>query len=82
MTEIVIIAVLFPYKIKVELKRLNLLTHPLFGSLLHHEWKKFGQYGYFLNLLTYCVFLIFLTTFALIINNPRTQACKFVNYSK
>ena len=62
--------------IQVESKSLKLLTHPLVGSLLHHKWQKFGQYGYFINLLSYCVFLIFLTTFALIIENPRSQSCK------
>ena len=62
---------------KVESKRLNLLTHPLVGSLLHHKWKRFGQYGYFTNLLIYCLFLIFLTTFALIIENPMSTFCKF-----
>ena len=62
---------------KVECKRLNLLTHPLVGSLLHYKWRKFGQYGYLLNLLTYCIFLIFLNIFALTIENPRSQTCKF-----
>ena len=63
------------YIFQVESKRLNLLTHPLVGSLLHHKWKKFGLYGYYFNLLSYCVFLIFLTTFALIIENPRGPGC-------
>ena len=63
---------------KVESKSLNLLTHPLVGSLLHHKWKKFGQYGYFINLFTYCVFLTFLTVFALIIENPRSSPCKII----
>ena len=45
------------------------------GSLLHYKWRVFGLYGYLFNLLTYCVFLIFLTTFALIVENPRGQAC-------
>ena len=61
---------------KVECKCLNLLTHPLVGSLLHYKWRKFGQYGYLLNLLTYCIFLTFLNIFALIIENPRSQTCK------
>ena len=63
---------------KVESKRLNLLTHPLVGSLLHHKWKKFGQYGYFINLLMYTVFVISLTTFAFIIQNPRSQVCELI----
>ena len=60
---------------QVESNRLNLLTHPVVGSLLHYKWRNFGLYGYLFNLLTYCVFLIFLTTFALIVENPRGQAC-------
>ena len=63
---------------KAESKRLNLLTHPLVGSLLHHKWKKFGQYGYFINLLMYTVFIISLTTFAFIIQNPRSQVCELI----
>ena len=51
------------------------------GSLLHRKWRKFGQSAYFLNLLTYSIFLIFLTTFALITENPRSQSCELVNQS-
>ena len=65
--------------IKVKYNRLNLLTHPLVGSLLHYKWTGFGLYGYFLNLLAYCVFLIFLTAFALTVENPRSQSCKLDN---
>ena len=85
---IVFCFVLFCYQriiLQVESKRLNLLRHPVVGSLLHRKWLKFGQYGYFVNLLTYCLFLTSLTVFALIVENPMSPVCEFTsprgNYS-
>ena len=65
---------------QVESEQLNLLKHPVVGSLLHYKWKKFGQYGYFSNLLTYIVFLTLLTAFALVVSHPLEQDCKFLSY--
>ena len=61
--------------LQVKNKHLKLLRHPLVGSLIDHKWNKFGFYIYYLNLISYIVFLTFLTTFALIIENPRSQPC-------
>ena len=63
--------------LQVQKGRLQLLKHPLVGSLLHYKWKTFGQYGYFLNMLIYVIFLIFLTSFALVTLNPQSQSCKY-----
>ena len=60
-------------------ERLDLLMHPMVGSLLHRKWIKFGQPGYIVNLLTYILFLTFLTTFALIVKNPTSQSCELHN---
>jgi len=35
--------------------------------------------GYLLNLLVYAVFLVFLTSFALIVLNPQSTTCTFVS---
>ena len=66
--------------LQVEHRRLNLLSHPLILYLLHQKWLKFGQYVYYLNLFTYCLFLVFLTTFALLNENPRSPFCEFQKY--
>ena len=48
------------------------------ASLLHFKWMKFGLIGYIANLLTYVVFLCFLTAFALVVPNPQSPACELV----
>jgi len=67
--------------LQVQYRRLDLLKHPLIGSLLHHKWKVFG-FCYFLNLLWYILFLAFLTVFALLIPSPVEPTCKSITNQK
>ena len=60
---------------QVQYKRLDLLNHPVIGSLVHHKWFAFGLWGYLLNLLIYVIFLVILTSFALIVPNPQSATC-------
>lgn len=62
---------------QVRKKRLNLLNHPVVGSLLHQKWNAFGIWVYLLNLFMYIVFLSFLTAFALEVPNPQADICKY-----
>jgi len=66
-----------PLSIMVECGCLDLLKHPLIGSLLHYKWKIFGL-CYFLNLLWYISFLAFLTMFALLVPSPLEPTCMSV----
>lgn len=61
---------------QVKSEQLNLLKHPVVGSLLHYKWRKFGQYGYFFNLVTYIIFLAVLTAFALVVFHPLDDSCE------
>ena len=65
---------------------MNLLNHPVVGSLVHHKWKKYGFALYITNLFVFVSFLVLLTTFALIVPNPKSEDCKmsfppYNNYS-
>ena len=60
---------------QVQYKRLDLLNHPVIRSLVHHKWFKFGLWGYLLNLLIYVIFVVILTSFALIVPNPQSATC-------
>ena len=62
--------------LQVEHNRSELLQHPLVTSLLNHKWNGFGAKFYFVNLLIYLLYVIFLTTFALVVPNPQSNGCK------
>lgn len=62
-------------------KRLNLLTHPLVGSLLHYKWKTFAQTVYLVNLFSYSLFVAFITVLAMIMHNPQSDKCTCVRAS-
>ena len=64
------------YVLQVDSGRLDLLEHPLVGSLLHYKWKNFGMWVYFFNILTYLPFVLSLTTFALVVMSPEYKICK------
>ncbi|XP_064390866.1 transient receptor potential cation channel subfamily A member 1 homolog [Halichondria panicea] len=68
-----------PLQIMVDQKELDLLKHPVVGSLFHYKWKRFGIIGYVVNLLTYVVFLSLLTAFALLVPNPQSPQCACTN---
>ncbi|CAD5117061.1 DgyrCDS5882 [Dimorphilus gyrociliatus] len=59
-----------PLMIMVESKQEDLLGHPLVTSLLRHKWNSFGRIVYYLNLLLYCVFLVFLTGYVVVAKPP------------
>ena len=63
--------------LQVNSDSLDLLEHPLVGSLLHYKWWKFGMWVYVLNLLLYLPFLVSLTIFALLVLTPESKACKW-----
>ena len=63
--------------VQVQHKRVELLRHPVVKSIIKYKWKKYGQIVYFLNLAFYAIFLIFLTSFALVVLNPSHPTCKF-----
>ena len=54
-----------------------MLTHPVISSLLQHKWFQFGLLFYLLNLLIYIIFLVFLTTFALVVLPPQSNTCMY-----
>ena len=58
----------------------NLIKHPLVISLLDYKWKEFGRYIFFGNLLIYLTFLVFLTTFGLVVLSPVERPCKYILY--
>ncbi|XP_064407355.1 transient receptor potential cation channel subfamily A member 1 homolog isoform X2 [Halichondria panicea] len=62
-----------PLQIMVNYNRMNLLNHPVVGSLVHHKWKKYGFVLYITNLFVFVSFLVLLTTFALIVPNPKSE---------
>ena len=65
---------------KVKHGREDLLLHPVVGSLLHYKWNKFGRHGYYLNLFTYILMLFFLNLYALLLENPLSETCKYIYF--
>lgn len=59
----------------VDSAQIDLLKHPLVTGLLNYKWQTYGRYVYFGNLCIYLVFLLFLTTFALVVPNPGSETC-------
>ncbi|XP_031561478.1 transient receptor potential cation channel subfamily A member 1 homolog [Actinia tenebrosa] len=55
-----------PLMLMVNKERVKLLSHPLVTYLLRYKWKKFGRYVYYSKLILYCIFLFFLTGYALV----------------
>ena len=59
----------------------NLLGHPLCMALVRYKWNNCGRYVYYGNLLSYLLFLAFLTEF--IINSPAPYIAKdILQYAK
>ncbi len=56
--------------------RTDLLKHPLVTSLLKLKWITYGRQAYFFNLFIYIIFVIFITSFALLSLNPQSSTCK------
>ena len=58
----------------------NLLRHPLCVALVRHKWLKYGRYLYYSGLLFYCIFLAFLTSYALL--TPNAQNIEHLNTTR
>ena len=61
--------------LKVEHKRIELLEHPLVTELLNHKWNKIAMPSIILQLIFYLIFLGFLTSYVLLLPNPRGDIC-------
>ena len=61
--------------LKVEHKRIELLKHPLVTELLNHKWNKIAMPSILFQLITYLVFLGFLTSHILLLPNPKDDVC-------
>ncbi len=62
-----------PLMIMAKEEQRNLLRHPLCLALVRRKWISHGRYVYYLSLSTYLLFLIFLTSFALLIPNANSD---------
>ena len=63
-----------PLMIMANEEQKNLLRHPLCMSLVRRKWMKYGRYIYYSGLMSYLVFLAFLTSFALLSPNIAIQS--------
>ena len=63
-----------PLMIMANEEQKNLLRHPLCMSLVRRKWMKYGRYIYYSGLISYLVFLAFLTSFALLSPNIAIQS--------
>ena len=61
--------------LKVEHERIELLEHPLVAELLSHKWNKIAMPSILLQLVLYLTFLGFITTYVLLLPNPRGDIC-------
>lgn len=63
--------------VQVQSKQVELLQHPLVATLLNRKWAKFGAIMYILSLLLFVGLVIFITSFALAVPHPLSEACAF-----
>lgn len=56
--------------------RVELLAHPLSQKYLQMKWNSYGKYFHLTNLLFYCIFLTFVTTYTYLL---MMQSSKSVN---
>ena len=61
--------------LKVEHERIELLEHPLVAELLNHKRNKIAMPSILLQLVLYLTFLGFITTYVLLLPNPRGDIC-------
>jgi len=59
----------------VKSERIELLQHPLVTELLNHKWNKIAMPSIMLQFILYLVFLGFLTSYVLLLPNPRGDTC-------
>ncbi|XP_065895664.1 transient receptor potential cation channel subfamily A member 1 homolog [Dysidea avara] len=63
------------FQVMIDNKRIELLNHPLATQLLTYKWRSYGIFIYYINLISYLLFLGFLTGFTLSLQNPKTEEC-------
>lgn len=63
---------------QVDNETTELLTHPVIKSYLNWKWITLGSVYYGVNVFVYIVFVACLSLFALTVNNPLDDICKFV----
>ena len=56
-----------PLDIMVQNSRLDLLSHPLVLTLMRLKWSTRASYLYYINLITYVIFLLLLTLFTFVV---------------
>ena len=61
-------------------KRNDLLKHPAVTSLLDYKWTAYGGFLFLINFITYLIFLLFLTTYALLLPHPDHSFCEYILY--
>ena len=57
-------------------ERIELLQHPVVWRYLFMKWNSLGFWFYFFKLFMYGVFLICLSLFVLVVNDPLSSACE------
>ena len=69
------------FLLQVENKTELLLSHPLVTFLLDYKWKTFGRYIYYFKLALFCIFLIFLTGYAIYLTQMNKLSKDALNKS-
>ena len=67
---------------QVKKRRSELLKHKLVSTLLRHKFAKFGAIFYFVDVFLYSLFLMFLTSYALVVSTPLDDICEFTDTAK
>ena len=57
--------------------RKDLLKHPVVSSLLAYKWGIYGRATFAINLVTYLIYLLFLTLYALLLPHPDHFFCEY-----
>ncbi|XP_065891015.1 transient receptor potential cation channel subfamily A member 1-like [Dysidea avara] len=66
----------------VESERIELLQHPLVTELMNHKWNRITLPSFLLQTGLYTVFLGFLTSYVLLLPNPRGSICRRRNLTE
>ncbi|XP_047524586.1 transient receptor potential cation channel subfamily A member 1 [Pieris napi] len=53
--------------------RVELLAHPLSQKYLQMKWNSYGKYFHLMNLLFYCIFLVFITLYGYLLMRNTTE---------
>ena len=61
---------------------MELLEHPLVTELLNYKWNNIVMPSIFMQLILYLAFLGFITTYVLLLPNPRGDVCARSKTSK